>query len=171
MGTRSMTYVLNERDQCIAAIYRQFDGYPEGMGYDLYNILYGRTLCNGFRSPEDWQDRSNGMEDLAAFMVNRLKQDSLIGNVYLYAPPSIAACEPTFRLMRALYKDARSTWADYFYVIRASKDVPSALHITVGAVGSKDWELLYEGSPEGMDAAFGYKPPRSNDALAAEPQA
>jgi hypothetical protein len=49
MGTRSLTYIREtEKSAAFLCIYRQFDGYPSGMGKDLYNILKGYTIVNGF---------------------------------------------------------------------------------------------------------------------------
>jgi len=36
MGTRSLTHVYHD-DKVILTLYRQFDGYPEGLGLDSPN--------------------------------------------------------------------------------------------------------------------------------------
>lgn len=89
MGTRALTVILETDGREICTIYRQFDGYPEGLGMDLKGILDGGSLVNGI------SDRSklcfNGMGCLAAQIIANLKaRDGKIeaGNVYLYPPGS-----------------------------------------------------------------------------------
>jgi len=49
MGTRSLTYIReSEKSAAFLCIYRQFDGYPSGMGKDLYTILKGYKIVNGY---------------------------------------------------------------------------------------------------------------------------
>lgn len=82
MGTRSLTRVIDDySDDPIVCIYRQFDGYPGGMGLDLAEFLDGMSIVNGIG--RDTPERAaNGMGCLAAQLVKHLKDD--IGNVYLY---------------------------------------------------------------------------------------
>lgn len=48
MGTRSIVTFKSEWDgEEICAIYRQFDGYPEGRGKELANFLDGYRIGNG----------------------------------------------------------------------------------------------------------------------------
>ena len=113
MGTRSLTYVReSEKSAAFLCIYRQYDGYPAGMGRNLYEMLKGYKLVNGYTSEDsecvtcgeqpyshnrpEIADRypkaqghefvpkrvANGINDLAASIVKGLKDG--IGNVYLY---------------------------------------------------------------------------------------
>jgi len=105
MGTRSSVIVLNENKDKIINLYRQFDGYPEGMGKDIFNVFGNIKLTNGFNSDQEQENCwANGMEDLAEMVVCEIKNqcktstkfnsdtyekkqdyDLLgIGNVYLY---------------------------------------------------------------------------------------
>ncbi len=47
MGTRSITRFHDDDGSVIITMYRQFDGYPEGHGKDLVEILKRYTECNG----------------------------------------------------------------------------------------------------------------------------
>lgn len=85
MGTRSIVTVISEHDnKPLVAIYRQYDGYPSGMGNDLKKILNDGdvTLLNGFNG-QSCPSHFNGMGCLAAYLVGELKNKTL-GNVYLY---------------------------------------------------------------------------------------
>ena len=85
MGTRCLTYVFDEKYKPIVCIYRQFDGYPEGHGEDLRRILEGVPIVNGI--PLNSNRRLfNGMEELAATLVQKLKEENPQGNIYLVPP-------------------------------------------------------------------------------------
>lgn len=93
MGTRSNVTVTSDGRRLVS-IYRQFDGYPTGMGRDLLDILNGGDveLLNGFGMGSKTPEQFNGMMCLAAYVVHKLKESSgesrgdgnTIGNVYLY---------------------------------------------------------------------------------------
>jgi hypothetical protein len=68
MGTRSLTFTHDDQGTKILCLYRQYDGYPEGHGKDLAEILNTTD--------------SNGMECLSASIVAKLKTGSY--NVYIY---------------------------------------------------------------------------------------
>jgi len=82
MGNRSLTRVMDKKGKVIIELYRQYDGYPEGMGKELIDFIKGKKLVNGIGV-----DRNvfNGMYDFAAQLVSHLKGDQ-VGNVYLYPP-------------------------------------------------------------------------------------
>lgn len=82
MGTRSLT-AIQENGREIALIYRQFDGYPTGMGADIKRVLKNIRLVNGFTGTEK-TPVANGMGCLAAQLVKGIKEG--LGNVYLYSP-------------------------------------------------------------------------------------
>ena len=157
MGTRSLTYVVDEHNQVLCAMYRQFDGYPDehGMGGDLYRLLKGRKLCNGFGLDTSYMDTSNGLEDLAALLVWYFKDDSRIGNIYLCPPPSLPTHEDGRILddddFHTLNDHCRERWGEYTYIITVTADY--ALRIVIFDSVSK----LYDGSPDGMAGRFQYK--------------
>ena len=56
MGTRSLTIVKESIDtscEDIIVMYKQFDGYPEGMGVKLANFLKGYKIINGISAISD----------------------------------------------------------------------------------------------------------------------
>lgn len=85
MGTRSITH-LKEEGKTLVTIYRQYDGYPSGMGLDLAEYLVDITVVNGFGSNMEIGTYANGMGCLAAQLIKHLKKD--IGNIYLVEPKS-----------------------------------------------------------------------------------
>ena len=83
MGTRTLVHIKEDK-KTIATIYRQYDGYPTGMGDDIKEILnHGMvTILNGFGG-QTIPSHFNGMGCLAAFLIGELKQKK-IGNVYIF---------------------------------------------------------------------------------------
>jgi hypothetical protein len=81
MGTRSLTFVYNERGEAIVNLYRQYDGYPSGHGAELAEFLAGKRLVNGLSG--DTSMVFNGMGCLAASLVANFKQSA--GGFYIYA--------------------------------------------------------------------------------------
>ena len=86
MGTRALLHIKENglKSKTMATIYRQYDGYPTGLGMDIYTILNNgkATLLNGFgdhQAPAYF----NGMGCMGAYLIGELK-DRTIGNVYLY---------------------------------------------------------------------------------------
>ena len=72
MGTRSLTFTYDDGEGTIMCMYRQFDGYPEGHGRELAEII--TTTEN------------NGMECLSASIIAKLKKG--LGGIYLYPSDS-----------------------------------------------------------------------------------
>jgi hypothetical protein len=122
MGTRSTTIIL-DGNQEICRIYRQFDGYPEGHGVELARIC-SVTLVNGFQANMTWDSHANGMQDLAAIIVAKLKTG--IGNVYL---------EPIGGPI--------NDWCEYVYYVRAGANNRPRIEIN-----SFTGDKIYSGTPE-----------------------
>jgi hypothetical protein len=80
MGTRARVEVF-EGEDCIVSIYRQFDGYPSGLGQELHDFLKPRKIINGIGMDQTAENSANGAGCLAAQLVAHLKDK--IGNVYL----------------------------------------------------------------------------------------
>ncbi len=78
MGTRCLTIISDGAD-ILCNIYRQFDGYPEGHGVDLAEMLKDNKLVNGLGGDNNV---FNGMGCLAAAVISKLKDGP--GNIYLY---------------------------------------------------------------------------------------
>lgn len=80
MGTRALTVIKEEDGKDICVIYRQFDGYPSGLGLDLKTILTKGPLVNGISGSGHCY---NGMGCLAAQVIGALKEGRP-GNVYVH---------------------------------------------------------------------------------------
>lgn len=93
MGTRSLVHFVDD-DETICTIYRQFDGYFTGRGFELANFLSGIVVVNGFTFDMKSGTHANGMGCLAAQWVAREKGEEL-GGVYLQ-PPADAASDDIF---------------------------------------------------------------------------
>ena len=82
MGTRSLTtFKEDHTNEEIVVLYRQYDGYPEGHGIDLFRFLNKMNMVNGIAGGEK-RKISNGMSCLAAQMVSYFKEEP--GGFYLY---------------------------------------------------------------------------------------
>jgi hypothetical protein len=88
MGTRSITTFIEtwehegkKRKQVLGTMYRQMDGYPEGMGKDLADYLKQGTLVNGIGLGKQETIQFNGMGCLSASVVAHFKDGS--GGIYL----------------------------------------------------------------------------------------
>lgn len=83
MGTRSLLHIQSG-GETLTTIYRQYDGYPTGMGQDIYNCLGEKELVNGYSDPDK---QVNGMECAAAMIIGALKKGKC-GGIYIYKPDS-----------------------------------------------------------------------------------
>ena len=93
MATRSLTIVkesLSLSTNELVVIYKQTDGYPEGMGMKLANFLEGYKIINGI-PPNPDPKSANGMNCLAAQLVAELTNG--IGKIYLYPSRTRNICE------------------------------------------------------------------------------
>lgn len=84
MGTRASVAVLDRNGRTIVEVYRQFDGYLSGLGQELQDFCDRIHLVNGFNADHAHGSHANGMECLAAQLVERLKAGRL-GGTYLIA--------------------------------------------------------------------------------------
>ena len=86
MGTRSLVHIKDGK-KTIVTIYRQYDGYPTGMGEDIKKALNNGAvdILNGYGGSSKIPAQFNGMGCLAAYLVGELKEQK-IGNVYLFTP-------------------------------------------------------------------------------------
>ncbi len=79
MGTRCLTFVY-EGDTPVINMYRQFDGYPSGHGFELAEFLGGFEIVNGYGEVKP--KLANGMGCLAAQMVAHFKKS--VGGFYIH---------------------------------------------------------------------------------------
>lgn len=109
MGTRSLTVFKDADGEELVVLYRQMDGYPRGHGRDLYKLLKGSKLVNGFFVDDSLKKRTfNGMPCLSAAVIASLKTE--IGNFYLYPAGTRNAGEEYIYILSpgACRKDGRS---------------------------------------------------------------
>lgn len=132
MGTRSTTYILDEDSHVLVCQYAQYDGYPEGVGKDLADILTGNKaeITSEFqatvKTPEGMDMvalANNGMECLAASLVKFRKEKPY--GVYLYPVPFIRRLDfytdGRVEIVGSLAEHARRNSSDYMYIIYHSK--------------------------------------------------
>ncbi len=83
MGTRSTIkfYSENDLETPLVCIYNQWDGYVNGVGYDLAKWLNGKKVINGFSSQTMEEGYANGMGCLAAQYLQEHKKS--IGGLYI----------------------------------------------------------------------------------------
>jgi hypothetical protein len=93
MGTRSLTTVIDTYNHegkqyniKYLTMYRQMDGYPDGMGADLANFLLRGKLVNGIQIGGDEELTFNGTGCLAAQLVAHFKKGC--GGYYMVKPGS-----------------------------------------------------------------------------------
>ena len=98
MGTRSLTKVIERcedfqtkkkiasticKEEVLTTMYRQYDGYLSGHGYELAEWLDEFTMVNGIGLDEK-RKIANGASCLAAQMFAHFKDGP--GGIYLYSP-------------------------------------------------------------------------------------
>jgi len=84
MGTRSVTK-FQEDGETLVAIYRQYDGYPEVVGKEIFNFLNSITMVNGIPcTGKDGVRYANGVGCLAAQFIADNKYD--VGGLYITTP-------------------------------------------------------------------------------------
>jgi hypothetical protein len=118
MGTRSLTFVYNDRSVPIINLYRQYDGYPSGHGRELADFLLPLTVGNGISG--DTTDFANGMGCLAAQLVAHFKVTA--GQFYLHS-----------------VKDT-DCWQDYEYHVHKDRVVVKTYDST--EIFSGNWEAF-----------------------------
>ena len=78
MGTRARVNVM-DGNECILSIYRQYDGYPDGLGKEVASFAGKLKITNGISG--DDKNTANGMGCFAAQLVKKLKDR--VGNIYI----------------------------------------------------------------------------------------
>ena len=78
MGTRSTTRIY-EDGRLLLALYKQYDGYPDGWGQELKDFLHSGVFVNGIRRIEG-KLQFNGVGDFALLLVKQFKEES--GGLY-----------------------------------------------------------------------------------------
>jgi len=83
MGTRSITRVKNEKGAIVVEIYKQYDGYPKGLGGELVAFCKSGKMTNGIPAGST-EKLFNGMGCFSAQLIAHLKKG--VGEIYLEAP-------------------------------------------------------------------------------------
>jgi hypothetical protein len=134
MGTRSLTTFIERytdektkkvKNIKVVTMYRQFDGYPKGMGIDLAEFLAGGKLVNGI-SPTEKELVFNGMGCLAAQCVAYFKEGP--GSIYLHRGGTT------------------NCWEEYRYEIIQDEENPKEIIFRCYDVYKKKW--IFEGTPQ-----------------------
>jgi len=85
MGTNCLIDVQDDYGKVIVSIFSQYDGYLEGFGAMLADILSEFVIVDGLNHDKRrWGRLANGMECLAAQLVAQLKCEA--GGIYLVPP-------------------------------------------------------------------------------------
>lgn len=144
MGTRSLTRVFETYTsrktnkvvkEKLMTMYRQYDGYPSGMGMDLAKFLESGKVVNGIGG--DSGRVFNGSGCLSAQLVAELKDGP--GNLYIYPI------------------NAKDCGEEYEYHIIVDFDTKEVTFkcFTIGYIDKKgnynnNRKLLYSGKPKGF---------------------
>lgn len=120
MSTRSIVEFQTDGEP-IVSVYQQFDGYPDGVGLELYEFLKDFTIVNGIGLDGNRQI-ANGMRCLAAQFIAEFKTNA--GGLY------IAQLEQR---------------EEYNYLVNAPFDTGN---MTVTVLGYDGDEELFEGTVE-----------------------
>lgn len=84
MGTRSIIKFYGEygtKKSELVTIYQQWDGYIEGVGFELAEWLMSKKICNGISDQTDKDGYCNGVDCLVAQFIRDFKKG--IGNLYI----------------------------------------------------------------------------------------
>ncbi len=145
MGTRSLTRVIPRQkglsyqdghkhpEKAVVNIYRQYDGYPDGLGLELAEFLSDFTIVDGFKLG-DKSRIANGAGCLAAQLVAYLKDGP--GNVYL---------EPI-----TLHSKPGDMWEEYIYTIYPKEGEPT--YISIYEVYGD--EVIFVGTPKDLQSKY-----------------
>ena len=111
MGTRALTIFIDsytdyktkeQKEEEIAVLYRQMDGYPDCHGEELVEFLRGKKIVNGYNQEDEKKGYFNGMSNLAVQTIAHFNCG--IGNFHLHPAGT------------------RDCWEEYIYYIRQKGD-------------------------------------------------
>lgn len=75
------TVKIQEKGKTLCNLYVHWDGYWDGLGQDIVDILSKGTLVNGLGLKDNLGEKFNGAGCLAATLIAKLKTTP--GNIYL----------------------------------------------------------------------------------------
>ena len=144
MGTRSLTRVIPRQeglsfseghehvDKSVVNMYRQYDGYPKGMGLDLAEFLDDFNIVNGLTFRPMAIKVANGVGCLAAQLVSHFKEGP--GQIYL----------------ESLKGEPSDHWEDYIYTLYPKEGEPT--FISIYDVYAK--ECIFVGTSEDLQTKY-----------------
>ena len=144
MGTRSLTRVIPRQeglsfsevhehvDKSVVNMYRQYDGYPKGMGLDLAEFLDDFNIVNGLTFRPMARKVANGVGCLAAQLVQHFKEGP--GDIYL----------------ESLKGEPSDHWEDYIYTLYPKEGEPT--FISIYDVYAK--ECIFVGTSEDLQTKY-----------------
>jgi hypothetical protein len=74
MGTRSTLTIKDDKGNILLHMYRQFDGYPSGMGKDIVEFISKGKLVDGYPIGSKFGEVFNGMGELACQLITHFKE-------------------------------------------------------------------------------------------------
>lgn len=137
MGTRSKTSFIEKiggKRKHLVSVYQQYDGYIEGVGYDIARYILSKKIINGISG--DTKDKANGFGCLIAQFIRDFKTD--VGGLYIVDELDTQEYNYNIIFDSDLYFNG-----DFF----TDKNTDDYFEIEV-----IDWnnKLLYSGSLEGL---------------------
>lgn len=81
MATRA-GIIFKKNGKELVKIYNHWDGYPDGLGKDIYMFLKDMKIVNGIPYGVDTSNMANGFGCLVAQFISRFKTN--IGGLYIY---------------------------------------------------------------------------------------
>lgn len=117
MGTRALIHIKDythgAKGKTLVTLYRQMDGYPDGLGSELKEKLADCSIVNGYSGDQDAPKFFNGAGCLAAYLVGVLKNDNgsdrTIGNIYIETPNASNMGEEYIYEVQ-VYDDGAEVW-------------------------------------------------------------
>jgi len=86
MATRA-SIIMKENGKPMMAVYKHWDGYPDGLGKDLKTIIDSGRLTNGLGTKSELGKVFNGAGCLFASIISILKKEP--GDVYITSLDSV----------------------------------------------------------------------------------
>ena len=119
MGTSASVKFKQEGNPVLVNVYFSYDGYVEGVGYDLATYLLSKRIVNGITCFDNKNEIANGFGCLIAQYIRDMKEEP--GYVYII-PQSVTA--------------------DYDYLVKYDEN--NQINITITHLGN----LLFKGDPK-----------------------
>ena len=117
MATRASIQFTNKEGQTLVTIYKHYDGYPQGLGKDILNIISNKPITNGIPGGSKLGESFNGFGCLVASFISLMKDD--VGNIYIEPQSNFGEMNE-----------------DYLYIVQEQSDGCSVKVYVDGSQGS-----------------------------------